>query len=78
MKDGKRFQAEVETNRGDWQDPYTSDQLSEKFVSLTQRLWPEILCRKVQDRIQNIEQVTDLDEIFSETDTLQDTRRRLN
>jgi len=70
MKDGRRYQAGVETNRGDWQDPYTPDQLSDKFMSLTRRLWPEALCQNVEDRIKRIEQTTDLYQIFAGTDFL--------
>ena len=64
MKDGSRFQASVETNRGDWQDPYRPDQLYEKYRSLTRRLWPEALSKQIVDRIQNIEQESDFAAIF--------------
>ena len=39
MKDGSRFSEEVETNRGDWLDPYDSDQLKDKYMSLATRRW---------------------------------------
>ena len=67
MQDGSRFQASVETNRGDWRDPYSPDQLFVKYVSLARRLWPESLCRQIADRIQNIEQETEINTIFKDT-----------
>ena len=65
MKDGSRFQAAVETNRGDWQDPYSVEQLVEKFRSLAGRCWPEARCKTVTQKIQNIEQLHDLNQLFS-------------
>ena len=64
MKTGERFEAAVQTNRGDWQDPYSADQLAEKYMSLAGRLWPERVCQKVSNQIQNMEQETDFAKIF--------------
>ena len=64
MQDGSRFEASVETNRGDWQDPYNPDQLVQKYLSLTRRLWPENLCVQIANHIQNLEQVADIDDLF--------------
>ncbi|MGC6454858.1 MAG: MmgE/PrpD family protein [Candidatus Puniceispirillaceae bacterium] len=65
MTDGTRLHAAVETNRGDWQDPYSADQIFEKYMSLTRRLWHDARCRQLADQIQNIEQETDLTKVFS-------------
>ena len=65
-KDGARFKATVETNRGDWQDPYSPEQLVEKYMSLAGRLWPRTYCLRIRDHIQKIEQVHLMDEIFNE------------
>ena len=64
MKDGSRFHASVETNRGDWQDPYDQDQLFEKYQSLALRLWNETTCNQVARRINSIEQTIDISSIF--------------
>lgn len=64
MQDGSRFEASVETNRGDWQDPYNPDQLVQKYLSLTRRLWPETLCVQIANYIQNLEQITDINDLF--------------
>ena len=67
MKNGTRLQASVETNRGDWQDPYSQEQLSGKFMSLATRLWPEELCKNISNQIMNIEQLADMNDLFSIT-----------
>ena len=64
LKDGSRVQASVETNRGDWQDPYNRDQLIEKYQSLALRLWNETTCNQVANQINSIEQNTDINSIF--------------
>ena len=65
MKDGTLFRASVETNRGDWQDPFSKEQLSGKFMSLATRLWPEELCKNISNQIMNIEYLADMNNIFS-------------
>ncbi len=40
LADGRRLSAATETNRGDWADPYPTDEIRAKFLSLTARLWP--------------------------------------
>ena len=39
MVDGKLFETGVETNRGDWQDPYPEKDLKDKFISLVSRIY---------------------------------------
>lgn len=41
LKDGTQLEAATETNRGDWSDPYQPDELREKYLSLTGRLWTQ-------------------------------------
>ncbi|MEC7667498.1 MAG: MmgE/PrpD family protein, partial [Pseudomonadota bacterium] len=66
MKDGRRFHASVETNRGDWQDPYSPEQLVEKYMGLAGRLWPEKYCLRVREHIQKTDQLHAFNEIFKE------------
>ena len=66
MKDGSRFEATVETNRGDWQDPYSPEQLVEKYMGLAGRLWPKTYCLRIREHIQKIEQASVFDELFIE------------
>jgi 2-methylcitrate dehydratase PrpD len=39
MTDGRRLEAATETNRGDWRDPYSQQELRVKYDNLTGRLW---------------------------------------
>ena len=39
MADGVLFETGVETNRGDWQDPYPEKDLKDKFISLVSRIY---------------------------------------
>ena len=39
MADGVLFETGVETNRGDWQDPYPEKDLKDKFISLISRIY---------------------------------------
>ncbi|NCX86180.1 MAG: hypothetical protein EBX05_05205, partial [Rhodobacteraceae bacterium] len=49
--------AHVSTNRGDWQDPYSEDELKQKFLSLTKRLWSEKKALNVHSYSQNLEKI---------------------
>ena len=55
MADGTRLEAATETNRGDWSDPYRPDELREKYLSLTGRLWTEAGAKAVHDEIMTLE-----------------------
>ena len=67
LQDGSQFQAAVETNRGDWQDPYSPDQLFDKYVSLASRLWPEKRCaNRLRIRFTTWSRKTDFAGIFED------------
>ena len=55
MKDGRNFKAEVKTNRGDWQDPYSNAQLKEKYMSLATRRWSYKTSDNVHNNIISLE-----------------------
>ncbi len=38
LRDGRRFTASTETNRGDWADPFTKTEVHGKYMSLTARV----------------------------------------
>ena len=64
QKNGQRFSHSVKTNRGDWQDPYTADELQEKFHSLAARsLSPEQSAR-LYDRLMKLEEARDVSGVF--------------
>ena len=41
LVDGTVLKETVETNKGDWRDPYNEEQLRAKFLDLTARSWPK-------------------------------------
>ncbi|MDB6000522.1 MAG: 2-methylcitrate dehydratase, partial [Rhizobacter sp.] len=47
LKDGRTVTGEAGVNRGDDASPYTRDELREKFMNLTQRVWPELHAENV-------------------------------
>lgn len=63
MADGQRFETQVKTNRGDWQDPYQEDDLKNKFMSLTARRWPESKSNEIYQMLMHLNQ-HDLSAIF--------------
>ena len=51
LVNGEQLTASVETNRGDWQDPYTPEQLFDKYLSLTMRIWTFEQAKSVYDQV---------------------------
>lgn len=50
LADGRVLRGVADTNRGDWTDPYPLDELCEKYLSLTCRLWDERAARNIWDQ----------------------------
>ena len=65
LQNGKMVSHSVKTNRGDWQDPYSAEELEEKFYSLAERsLSPEqsaLLYRRLMD----LDQAADVTGLFA-------------
>jgi 2-methylcitrate dehydratase PrpD len=55
MNNGAVLKAGTETNRGDWRDPYSVSELSEKYNNLTARAWAVTNATKIYDTIMAIE-----------------------
>ena len=60
LTDGTEMMAATETNRGDWSDPYRPDELREKYLSLTERLWTHDGAIAVHDEIMAMEKAPSL------------------
>jgi 2-methylcitrate dehydratase PrpD len=58
LANGDVLEASVETNRGDWQDPYTPAQIKEKYLSLTTRIWSDEKAEDVFAAIMNMDNAT--------------------
>jgi 2-methylcitrate dehydratase PrpD len=55
LVNGDVLAASVETNRGDWQDPYTPAQIKDKYLSLTTRVWSDEKAEDVFAAIMNMD-----------------------
>lgn len=55
MADGASFETGVETNRGDWQDPYPEKDLRDKFISLVSRIYTTEDAAKIFDQLMMLE-----------------------
>ena len=61
--DGTQLSAETMTNRGDTEDPYDDDELDQKYIELTGRVWTESISKSVYDHCFNIEQLDNMNEL---------------
>ena len=66
LKSGEVLQAATETNRGDWSDPYPSEEIREKYLSLTTRLWREDVATRIWDMIMELGASPSLDDLLKE------------
>ena len=63
LTDGTALTAATDTNKGDWQDPYTEPELAEKFMALTTRRWTPAGAQVVHDEIMNLRNAPSLDRL---------------
>ena len=64
MKSGKVFRHSVKTNKGDWQSPYSANELEDKFYSLANRSLSQKKSKTLYDKLQNLERIADMRELF--------------
>ena len=64
MENGSTFKAKVTTNRGDWQDPYSEEELKQKFISLTTRIWSQKKALNVYSKFIRLEKIP-LDDLIN-------------
>ena len=64
LKTGKVFCHEVLTNRGDWRDPYSSEELKEKFFSLAELSLDNQQAASLFKSLASLEDCDDIKEIF--------------
>lgn len=60
LRDGRTLSAAVEANRGDDQDPYSREELTTKYFSLTARVWSHEAADAVRQKILTLDRVSDL------------------
>lgn len=66
LKTGKVLEAETETNRGDWSDPYPREEIRRKYLSLTRRLWRQDAAIRIWDMGMDLASAPSLDSLVNE------------
>ena len=64
QKNGKSFSHSVKTNRGDWQDPYSAEELKEKFYSLAERSLSPEQSATLYDGLMKLDSAPDVSAVF--------------
>jgi hypothetical protein len=65
MQDGSTYHARLNTNRGDWRDPYSEAELKEKYNTLTARRWSIAKSNALYRRILDLDRALDMKEVFT-------------
>lgn len=65
LRDGRILTAAVEANRGDDQDPYSRDELTAKYFSLTARMLPPEMAEAARRKILALADVADIRSVFA-------------
>ena len=60
MTDGRVLTAETFVNRGDFEDPYSADDLRDKYMSLGVPVWGEAAAEQVFDRVHHLDSLDDV------------------
>ncbi|HEY0918598.1 MmgE/PrpD family protein [Devosia sp.] len=60
LDDGRSFEAATDTNRGDWSDPYTPDEIHDKYMALATRCWSTAGAAAVFEQIMALERLDDV------------------
>ena len=66
LDDGTILAAEAGVNRGDDADPYSREELAEKFLQLTQRAWPEEAASRIRALMLQLGELPSLDALGAE------------
>ncbi len=60
LHDGRVLEAATETNRGDWSDPYSPDEIHDKYMSLATRCWSVPYAEAVHAQIMDLDRLGDV------------------
>ena len=63
LKDGTQLKAEAFVNKGDFEDPYTADDLLEKYHELVTPVWGEDTAQKVHAAVADMDKMPDVNEL---------------
>jgi len=65
LKSGDILQESTETNRGDWSAPYPAEDIREKYMSLTTRLWRPDDADQIWNMVHELDEEPTLDRLFT-------------
>lgn len=65
LRDGRVLEGSADANRGDDQDPYSRDELREKFFELSERAWPRGTVQGLHDKLMHLETLNDVSTLLS-------------
>lgn len=68
LRDGRRWQAQVSTNRGDAENPYDESTVRAKFHALVEPIWSRAQARRIEalvDRLASAQDVIELDRLLA-------------
>ena len=65
LKSGETLQATMETNKGDWSNPYSTEEIRDKYMSIKKRLWHEKDAARVWEMVRGLYQAESLNALFS-------------
>jgi len=65
LKDGTRLKAEAFINKGDFEDPYSENELLEKYNELALPVWGEENAKKIYRAIAAVDTISDVNELTS-------------
>ena len=63
LRDGTKLEAATRTNKGDTEDPYSGDDLVDKFHELAGRVWSHDVCVRALENSLRVETLTDMNEL---------------
>ena len=64
LKNGETLSESVKTNKGDWQNPYSPDDLEDKFYSLSKRVFNGRKAQMIFKKVSNLDQLKDMKDLF--------------
>ena len=65
LSDGKALEAETFINKGDAEDPYSPEELREKYFELVEPVWGHIAAEKIYNDVMTIEALEDINKLTS-------------
>ena len=63
LNDGTELRAEAFVNKGDFEDPYSPDELQEKFFELATPVWGKDISRQVHNAVAALDAIKDIREV---------------